>query len=122
MLEITGSGFVITSFINVPGCVARKADSKGVVFFRYVILFSWFNSNINCLSVGAVLSQVIIVSMTLFKLIMGRRVGWTRTPLTSLMLRQGLATFFIVLGTEMSHVGPFSSLIRNAMLQPFWRS
>lgn len=54
--------------------------------------------NSNVLSAGAGLAQLVIVSSTLLKLIARRRLGWGRTPLTSLMLKQGLSTFLMVLG------------------------
>lgn len=94
--------------MKVTGCAARKADPRGVAFFGQVHDSSclFYNHDVDpnhlCISVllraGAGLSQVVVVAMTLFKLVVGRRGGWGRTPLTSLMLKQGLVTFFIVLG------------------------
>lgn len=114
-LEIMGCFFVIRSFITVPGCAARKANSLGVMFFGYVIyhpicMVDFIHIYGLRISIGAAFSQVIIVFMTLFKLVMGRRGDWTRTPLTSLMLKQGLATFFIVLGKNIL-LGPSSLLL-----------
>ena len=36
--------------------------------------------------------------MTIFKYIVGRRYGWARTPLTSLLLREGIAVCLLIFG------------------------
>ncbi|KAF8148464.1 hypothetical protein B0H34DRAFT_265077 [Crassisporium funariophilum] len=79
-LEMTANVLVVRSLAAGKSCKPKASPMAAVTFF----------------GVGAGLMQSMTLAMTLFKYVAGRRYGWTRTPLSSLMLRDGLAAGFLV--------------------------
>ena len=62
-------------------------------------------------SASAAFFQVCILCMTIFKYIVGHHYGWARTPLTSLMLRDGTVVCFLIFGELISvHTWPLLTL------------
>ncbi|KDR74845.1 hypothetical protein GALMADRAFT_249753 [Galerina marginata CBS 339.88] len=80
ILETTGNGIVIRSLGSVTGCAPAKVDKNGIAIF----------------GLGAGFCQLVILSTTLVKYYGSRQAGWARTPLTSLMLKEGAAAFILI--------------------------
>ncbi|KAF4610326.1 hypothetical protein D9613_010453 [Agrocybe pediades] len=80
-LEMTGLALVVASHTEATDCVVVKPNHT------YMTIYA----------VGAGTSQSVILSGTIFKYVTRRKSGWTRTPLTSLMLREGIWAFFGVI-------------------------
>jgi len=81
LLETTGTVIVIQSLAPAVDCQLPEASSKGLLIF----------------GIGAAFCQCVIFVTTLNKFVTGRSYGWARTPLTSLMLREGVVVFFLIL-------------------------
>ncbi|KAF8148465.1 hypothetical protein B0H34DRAFT_265045 [Crassisporium funariophilum] len=82
-LESTGSGIVMKELLGSTSCIKPpKAPARALIPF----------------GLGAGLCQFVVISMTLAKFLMNGQHGFLRTPLTSLMLREGLFAFFLILG------------------------
>ncbi|KAF8958111.1 hypothetical protein BDZ97DRAFT_2061890, partial [Flammula alnicola] len=90
--EMAGTGIIIRNLPESKSCVPPKAEKKGLVLFM----------------TGAGLCQLLILVMSLNKLVARGR--WSRTPLTSLMLREGIVAFLLVLGNSIFHMQHFSRL------------
>ncbi|KIM38835.1 hypothetical protein M413DRAFT_29780 [Hebeloma cylindrosporum] len=83
LLETTGTVILVRSlFPLVAACQPPKASRKGLLVF----------------GTGAGFCQCIIFIMTSYKFVTRRSSGWARTPLTSLILKEGVITFILVLG------------------------
>jgi len=80
-LETTGTVIVCYSLAQVSGCTPPGANKKGILIF----------------GIGAGFCQSVIFGTTTIKFITRGRTGWTRTPLVSLMLRDGFVTFFLIM-------------------------
>ncbi|KAF8631773.1 hypothetical protein AX17_004988 [Amanita inopinata Kibby_2008] len=61
-------------------------------------------------SVGMGLNQCVVMSLIVAKIMLARSVGWGRTPLASLMMRDGFALFLLISVTLSGVVG--SSFVR----------
>ncbi|KIK07564.1 hypothetical protein K443DRAFT_128963 [Laccaria amethystina LaAM-08-1] len=53
---------------------------------------------------GVGLVQSTLLLMTVSKVILGRKLGWARTPLVSLMLRDGVLVFALLVGEHYDHL------------------
>lgn len=78
-----------------------------IVSSRYQWLSNW--KKYNC-SYSTVLTQVVILGLTLVKHSFVRREGWGRTPVVSLVLRDGSYVFFTVSGEPHSAANSFLKL------------
>jgi len=78
VLETTGTAIVCHSLAQESGCMPPEPNKKGMTIF----------------GIGAGFCQAVIFATTVTKFLARGRAGWTRTPLVSLMLRDGLVTFF----------------------------
>ncbi|KAF8814052.1 hypothetical protein BYT27DRAFT_7082978, partial [Phlegmacium glaucopus] len=81
-VELWGNSQVIRSVIKGNSCIADATPSTSLIAF----------------GASASLFQGLILCMTLFKYVAGHHYGWARTPLTSLLLRQGIAVCFLTFG------------------------
>ncbi|KAF9480743.1 hypothetical protein BDN70DRAFT_594111 [Pholiota conissans] len=92
-LEIVGNGFVIRSIIQTGGCQSPSMDNGALILFGS----------------GAGFYQIAIFAMSLYKLYDG---GLSKTPLTTLMLRDGVIVF-VLLTAMMLVLLTYDSLARN---------
>ncbi|KAF8955522.1 hypothetical protein BDZ97DRAFT_284462 [Flammula alnicola] len=83
---MAGTGIIIRNLSQSKSCIPPKGEKKGLVLFM----------------TGAGLCQLLVFVMSLNKLVARGR--WSRTPLTSLMLREGIFAFLLVLGLLMTMV------------------
>jgi len=81
VLETTGTAIVCHSLAQESGCMPPEPNKKGMTIF----------------GIGAGFCQAVIFATTVTKFLARGRAGWTRTPLVSLMLRDGLVTFFLIM-------------------------
>ena len=56
------------------------------------------------LRTGVGLVQSTLLFMTVSKVFLGRKLGWARTPLVSLMLRDGVLVFALFIGEHYEHL------------------
>ncbi|KAF8637190.1 hypothetical protein AX17_002987 [Amanita inopinata Kibby_2008] len=89
-------------------CTPSKTGTKGGI---YILL-------------GVGMNQCVVMSLIIAKLVIGRSVGWGRTPLASLMMRDGVATFML-LGAVLGGVVAINSVqtrdkLRDAKLSPMF--
>jgi len=85
LLETTGTVIVIQSLAPTVDCQLPEASTKGLMIF----------------GIGAAFCQCVVFVTTLNKFVTGRSSGWARTPLTSLMLREGVVVFLLILALLM---------------------
>jgi len=76
-LETTGNSLVIQALARTSRCIPPILDRKALMIF----------------GIGAGVCQSIVFIMTIAKLVAGQQ---RRTPLTSLMLKEGVVTFLLV--------------------------
>ncbi|KAH9474871.1 hypothetical protein JR316_0013339 [Psilocybe cubensis] len=80
-LEICGTALFIQSMSTMSGCGLLRADDKSVYFF----------------GTGVGLAQIVLVVATLLELASKQRQRRVRSPLTNMVLQQGVASCFLVL-------------------------
>ncbi|KAF4610325.1 hypothetical protein D9613_010452 [Agrocybe pediades] len=95
-LEFIGVTYMAHDFATLTECTFHAPDKTGMAY----------------VGIGAGISHSLIFIMTMTIFIVGKRNGWPRTPLTSLMLREGVAAFFVITGVLATDIA--FELIRNA--------
>ncbi|KAF9559035.1 hypothetical protein CPC08DRAFT_724147 [Agrocybe pediades] len=81
ILETVGNGLVVRSLLGGVGCIPPKLSKTGIGLFI----------------VGAAITQAVIISSTVINFRARGREGWSRSPLGSLVLREGVTIFFLVI-------------------------
>ncbi|KAF8892828.1 hypothetical protein CPB84DRAFT_1748720 [Gymnopilus junonius] len=81
ILEISGMSMIVRSLAKVSGCNTPKVDKQAVMLS----------------GTGAGLCQFVVFTTTVANLLPSNR---RRTPLTSLMLKEGIASFILLLGED----------------------
>ncbi|KAF8148467.1 hypothetical protein B0H34DRAFT_668672 [Crassisporium funariophilum] len=95
--EITGTSLTIRILKSDSGdeiCNPAQCSATSLALFAF----------------GCGLIQSVLLCMTLTKIILGRKLGLLRTPLVTLMLRDGLAVFLMLVGKRTSHLFMISTI------------
>ncbi|KAF4612699.1 hypothetical protein D9613_011757 [Agrocybe pediades] len=79
--RIKWNGLVVRSLLGGVGCIPPKLSKTGIGLFI----------------VGAAITQAVIISSTVINFRARGREGWSRSPLGSLVLREGVTIFFLVI-------------------------
>lgn len=85
-------------------CLVKRIPTS-VLYFGYALYpgcQSDCRTDVYDYSSSTVLTQIVILGLTLVKHSFARREGWGRTPVVSLVLRDGSYVFFIVSGEPRS--------------------
>jgi hypothetical protein len=108
-LEVTSDIRVIKSVIDGQHkiCTPPPYERVALALFAYVGSLSTSPSlkdSFGILRAGVGLVQSTLLLMTVSKVILGRKLGWARTPLVSLMLRDGVLVFALLVGEHYDHL------------------
>ncbi|EDR10468.1 uncharacterized protein LACBIDRAFT_325117 [Laccaria bicolor S238N-H82] len=100
-LEVTSDIRVIKSVIDSPNniCMPPPYERLALALF----------------AAGVGLVQSTLLFMTVSKVILGRKLGWGRTPLVSLMLRDGVIVFALLIGEHYDRY-PFSRVLSSSQV------
>lgn len=101
-LELCGSGIFIHVVANPSGCSMLGEKNSSIFFFWcvdlcYTTIYQTLAAQKKT-SAGAGLAQIVLVVAMVIGLVLRHLSGKSRTPLASMLLNQGLATFVLVLG------------------------
>jgi len=88
ILQTSSNGLIIRALIERKSCIPETVTTSPVIIY----------------CVSAFGFQGLILSMTIFKHIVGHHYGWARTPLTSLILREGIVACFFIFGMMVLNV------------------
>ena len=87
----------------IPYCILAQPPYQ-IIYHTQVSLFYLIYHFANSASSIVVLTtQSTLIGLTLIKHILARRAGWGRTPLVSLLIRDGTATYFVTSGTSLNY-------------------
>jgi hypothetical protein len=67
-------------------------------------------------SIAVVVAQSTLLGLALMKHIVARRAGWGRTPLISVLIRDGTATYVIICGMNFASDIAIHLIISNAVV------
>jgi hypothetical protein len=95
-------GKYFPKIVFIPYCILIELPHL-ILYQTQVLLFSSDLPHLKTMlsSVLVLATQTTLIGLTLIKHILARRTGWGGTPLASLLIRDGTATYLIECGTAL---------------------
>jgi hypothetical protein len=122
-LEVTSDIRVIKSVIDGQHkiCTPPPYERVALALFAYVVGSLSTSPSLKdslILRAGVGLVQSTLLLMTVSKVILGRKLGWARTPLVSLMLRDGVLVFALLVGEHYTTIYFLLSIFTSLVILP----
>jgi hypothetical protein len=100
----------INAIVELPNlkfnalCMTTTPPASIIVYGSVLVFCYEYTCLISYASVIAITSQSIILYLTIRKHIVASRSGWSRTPIVSLLIRDGAVAYAVIFGDYFSSV------------------